>query len=197
MSRALTLAAVVACLVLGQARAESADPKVVETLLVRHSVASGSFTQAIDLVTMRVPIRSRGRFYFDEARGVAWYVDEPIPSLTTLTPAGLRVDGRAIDTGGGAHWIVDLLQAMLRADVASLASMFTVHCDIVDGSWTLRLVPDGNALARIFSDVELAGASAVRSVVLTNIRGDVTTIHLADIEPLDALPQDVLRALEH
>ena len=169
----------------------------IEQTIVRHRIMHGTFTQHIDLVAMSIPISSRGRFYFHEDLGIAWLVDSPVESLTTLTDKGILADGRDLDAGSSGRWVVDLLQAMLRGDLDALTRVFSATPVSIDEGWKLDLVPSSGVLARVFERVELVGAQAVEQVVITNVNGDQTTIDLPDIEPLDSLPDTIRQVLEN
>ncbi|MDA1075501.1 MAG: outer membrane lipoprotein carrier protein LolA [Proteobacteria bacterium] len=167
----------------------------ISTMLERHAISEGVFTQQIDLHSMTFPIRSSGRFYFHQDLGIAWYVDQPIESLTTLTDQGIFADGRVVDAGSGSRWVVDLLQAMLRGDMQTLTRIFEVHGSADVSGWDLHLVPAEGVLKRVFRHVDLHGSVSVERVVLTNVNGDRTTIDIKGTNPLVQLPDDVTQAL--
>lgn len=177
----------------GAARAaDAADDAAaaVRERLATPAVLRGRFEQEKHLSGFRNPLRSRGTFLLVRDRGVAWDTTEPFASSLVLDRDRIVAtlpDGRrdvlldAAEAPATAA-VNALLLALVAGDLDALAPRFAMTGTLADdGGWTLRLVPRGAPLDRVFAHVDLAGDRFVREVRIAESGGDRSTIRFLDL----------------
>ena len=84
--RTATLVVLLGLSALARAGDGAALIQQIEALLTSNPLLAGEFVQSIEIAALSRPIESSGRFYFQEAEGIAWYVDRS-PKSTNSKPS--------------------------------------------------------------------------------------------------------------
>jgi hypothetical protein len=175
-------------LLLGAAPAEH-----IEALLAKPKVLCGRFDQNKQLVGLKKPLISNGRFCVVVDKGVLWRTVQPFASTLRLTRdeivqlqgerVALRLDAKKEPM---VRMINSILFALLAGDLSQLEKLFEIDGSVVHGNWSVKLKARAPALAQAIGAIDLAGGAYVRHVVITESSGDRTTIVFTAIETGDA-----------
>jgi hypothetical protein len=154
---------------------------------LRVEYGSMAFTQTRHLSGVRAPLVSRGQVTVARER-VDWHVAQPLNIRTTITPAGITqsIDNappeRITPQGGSDAFFSSAgLMDLLAGNLSALDAHYVVArgAPKADGSWSMRLTPRAQGLARFVSHIEVAGCERIRSVELRQANGDRMVIALA------------------
>lgn len=173
--------------------AESVLISQINALLKRDETIAGEFVQSIKIAALSRPVESAGRFYFQAARGIAWYVDSPLPSSIFINEQG-QLSGSAAGMRSqptGMQWIADLTQSLLLGDLARLSSMFDLAGESGEEAWAIQLTPTEPLLAQLFERVDMSGSDIVQQIVLHTTTNDRIHIRFLNVRSLAMLPAAV------
>ena len=177
----------------------AAGPLVkIQSMIARPSVLCGRFDQTKQLVGIKKPLASNGRFCVIADKGVLWRSLYPFPNTLRLTRdeivqfqqdrVTLRLDAKQEPT---VRVINSMLFAVLAGDLSRLESMFEADGAIHDNSWTVTFKAREAALAKVINTIALAGDAYVKTVNISEASGDRTAIVFSGIETGDgALKKD-------
>ena len=165
----------------------------IEALLAKPKVLCGRFDQTKQLVGLKKPLASNGRFCVIADKGVLWRTLQPFPSDLRLTRdeivqlqgerVALRLDAKKEPM---VRVINSVLFALLAGDLSRLEKLFEIDASVGHGSWSVKLKARAPALAQAIGAIALAGGAYVRQVIITEPSGDRTTILFSAIETGDA-----------
>lgn len=168
----------------------------VHALLDKAPVVKGKFEQLKTVQGFKRPLRSSGVFVAAHSKGIAWQVQQPFASTLIVTPDSLQ--SRDADGALSAQMntseepalrtVNAMLFAVMSADVQQLEAMFEVSGQIQGQEWTLHLTPKDALLAGWLESIDVQGQAFVRRVVLQEVRGDRSEIHLLDAASSAELP---------
>ena len=176
----------------GAAARAIADAKVVR----------GRFVQRRHLAGLTRPLESSGTFVFAREAGIDWHTHQPFDSQFLLT--GSHITQR---DEGGVSLRIDAAEqpalavvsrvffALFELDLEKLSRDFELFGESAGyGGWVLGLKPRTDAMAGVFRQALVRGASAVARVTLEDGNGDASEIEFHDVQ-FDArgLTSDELR----
>lgn len=160
----------------------------IQAALARPDVLCGLFAQEKDLVGLRRPVASAGRFCLVAGRGALWHTTAPFTSVLRLTPDAItESDGDRVTTRVTAQQeptirlVNEVLFAVLAGDLAQLARRFTIAATIDGTVWRARLVPRDAGFRSVIGELVISGDAYVRRLELTEASGDRTRIGFRDI----------------
>jgi hypothetical protein len=163
-------------------------------------VVSGDFLQEKFLRPLPRALTSTGRFILNGDDALLWQTRTPLVEDLRIHRAG--VDARAASGAWQplpAHDQVarqaGLFLAALAGDTSRLQESFTLHLAGSAAAWSLRLIPRGALLARVFVEIRLEGDDQVRRIELRETSGDRSVIDLRNIQARAALDDEQRRAL--
>ena len=155
----------------------------VRARLGQPAVLRGEFEQSKHVAGFKKALQSKGDFLVARNRGVIWRTREPFPSVLKLTPdeivatqggeIAFKLSANAEPT---VRVINGLMFSLLNGDVAALAEQFKIAGTADNKSWSLTLVPNQAAFAKILTRIELSGDLYVRKMAMDEANGDRTVI---------------------
>jgi hypothetical protein len=165
----------------------------IESLLAKPKILCGRFDQNKQLVGLKKPLISHGRFCVVVEKGVLWRTLQPFASNLRLTRdeivqfqgerVALRLDAKKEPM---VRMINSVLFALLAGDLNQLEKLFEIDGRVDNGNWRVKLKARAPALAKAIGAIDLAGGAYVRQVIITESSGDRTTISFTGIETGDA-----------
>ena len=170
--------------------------------LARAQVLSGTFTHQKHLSEIPRPLTSTGEFKFVRELGVYWHTRKPFDSVVVLTPSGIleRAEGSqtlrlSADEQPAVRMIASVFLALFTLDMTTLERSFALSAVSSGGRWTIGLTPRGGAIAQVFRQATVSGATDVEQVVLIDAHGDRTVIDLSAVEYSNTPPDARTRSL--
>jgi len=164
----------------------------IEALLARPKILCGRFDQTKQLVGLKKPLASNGRFCVVAEKGVLWRSLQPFPSMLKLTRdeilqlegdrVALRLDAKQEPA---VRMINGVLFAALAGDFERLKNIFDIEGAVQNGAWSVTLKARSAALAKAIGTIALEGGAYVRNVMIVEASGDRTKIVFSDIRSGD------------
>ena len=165
----------------------------IQALLARPKVFCGRFDQTKQLVGLKKPLASNGRFCVIADKGVLWRTLQPFPNSLRLTRdeivqlQGERVAFRLDASKEPAvRMINSVLFSLLAGDLSQLEKLFEIDGSVDGNSWRVSLKARESGLAKTVGAIALAGGGYVQQVTISEANGDRTTITFTAIETGDA-----------
>ena len=193
MKSAFFLALAAAPLLIG-----AAPVAEIQSMLARPKILCGRFEQTKELVGLKKPLASSGRFCVVADKGVLWRSLQPFPSVLKLTPneivqlegdrVALRLDAKQEPA---VRMINGVLFAALAGDLERLKNLFDIDGGIRNDTWSVTLKARTVALAKAVGTISLEGGTYVRNVTIVEASGDRTKIAFSGIQSGDgAMSED-------
>ena len=164
----------------------------IEAMLARPKILCGRFDQTKQLVGLKKPLASNGRFCVVAEKGVLWRSLQPFPSMLKLTRdeilqlegdrVALRLDAKQEPA---VRMINSVLFAALAGDFERLKNIFDIEGAVQNGAWSVTLKARSAALAKAIGTIALEGGAYVRNVMIVEASGDRTKIVFSDIRSGD------------
>ena len=161
----------------------------IESILLKPAVLCGRFEQKKQLVGLKNPVNSAGRFCVVADKGVLWRTLQPFPNTLRLTrdeivqlhgdQVALRLETKKEPT---VRLINTVLFALLAGDIGQLEKLFEIDGSVQDRAWSIKLKPLESRLAKVIGSIALKGGVYVRSITIDEAGGDRTSIELLAIE---------------
>ena len=171
----------------------AAPVEKIQSMLARPKVLCGRFDQSKQLIGLKKPLTSNGRFCVVTDKGVLWRTLQPFPNTLKLTRdeiiqlrgerVALRLDAKQEPT---VRMINSVLFAMLAGDLEPLEKLFDIDGSAQDKSWNVTLKAREPGMAKVISSVILNGGVYVKSIVISETGGDRTEIVFSAIETGDS-----------
>ncbi|MFZ6758550.1 LolA family protein [Undibacterium sp. Ji50W] len=187
--RLSSLFALMAVLLTTNASATSALTTKIQNTLAKPAILCGRFDQTKQLVGMKKPLASNGRFCVINGKGVLWRTLQPFPNTLRLTRdeivhmqgdrVAMRLDAQKEPT---VRMINSVLFSLLSGDLGKLESLFEVDGTADAGSWKVSLKAREAALAKAIGQISLDGAAYVKNIHIDEASGDRTAIIFSDIK---------------
>lgn len=154
--------------------------------LADDAIVRGQFEQRKQIKGFKQPLLSKGDFVVARQKGVVWRTREPIVNVLVLTKDRLtsrQADGRVVQQLDSqrepmVRLIIELMFAMLSADMATLSQRFKFEGEVREDGWSLVLTPKDAALTAWASRIESQGDRYVRQVQWQDSMGDTTTLRM-------------------
>jgi Outer membrane lipoprotein carrier protein LolA-like len=170
----------------------------IQSMLAKPKVLCGRFEQSKQLVGLKKPVHSTGRFCVVADKGVLWRTLQPFPNTLKLTRdeivqlhgerVALRLDAKQEPT---VRMINSILFALLAGDLAELEKLFDVDGKAEDNSWSVMLKAREPGLAKAVGSMTLDGGVYVKNIVINEAGGDRTQITFSSIQTgADAMSAD-------
>ncbi len=164
----------------------------IQSMIARPKVLCGRFDQTKQLVGLKKPLASSGRFCVVADKGVLWRNLQPFPSTLRLTRdeilqlqgdrVALRLDARQEPA---VRMINSVLFAALAGDLDQLEKLFEIEGAASGDAWSVTLKARQPALAKAIGAIALEGGAYVRSVTISEAGGDRTSIVFSAIQTGD------------
>ena len=120
----------------------------IQSMLAKPKVLCGHFEQSKQLIGLKKPMVSNGRFCVVVDRGVLWRTLQPFPNTVRLTRdeivhlqgdrVAMRLDAKQEPA---VRMINGVLFALLAGDLGEIEKLFAVDGTIHDNSWRVTLKP--------------------------------------------------------
>jgi hypothetical protein len=178
----------IACSV-GAGQAYAAAPVAkIQAALAKPDVMCGRFDQSKQLVGIKKPLASSGRFCVVAGKGVLWRTLLPFPATVRLTRdeivqmqgdrVALRLDAKQEPV---VKMINSVLFSLLSGDLSQLDQLFDMDGSIDGKQWKVALTAKQPALAKAIGAIALEGSDYVKKVTINEAGGDHTDILFSDI----------------
>jgi hypothetical protein len=164
----------------------------IQSMLAKPKVLCGNFEQSKQLIGLKKPMVSNGRFCVVAEKGVLWRTLQPFPNTVRLTPeeivqlqgdrVAMRLDAKQEPA---VRMINSVLFALLAGDLYQIGKIFEVDGAIHQNSWRVTLTAREPALVRAISSVALEGGEHVKSITINETSGDRTSIAFSKIQTGD------------
>jgi hypothetical protein len=161
----------------------------IESMLLKPEVLCGHFEQKKQLVGLKNPVNSSGRFCVVADKGVLWRTLQPFPNTLRLTrdeivqvrgeQVAMRLEAKKEPT---VRLINTVLFALLAGDVRQLEKLFEIDGSVQNKVWSITLKALEPGLAKAIGSIALKGGVYVRSITIDEANGDRTSIDLMAIE---------------
>jgi Outer membrane lipoprotein carrier protein LolA len=161
----------------------------IQALLARPRVFCGRFDQTKQLVGLKKPLASNGRFCVIADKGVLWRTLQPFPNSLRLTRdeivqlqgerVAFRLDASKEPT---VRMINSVLFSLFAGDLSQLEKLFEIDGSVDGNSWRVTLKAREPGLAKTIGAIALAGGGYVQQVTIREANGDRTTITFTAIE---------------
>jgi outer membrane lipoprotein carrier protein LolA len=164
----------------------------IQSILAKPKVLCGRFDQSKQLVGLKNPVTSNGRFCVLADKGVLWRSLQPFPTTLRLTrdqivqTQGDRVMMRLdAQREPAVQMINNVLFALLAGDLAQLEKLFIMEGNVHDRSWSVALKAREPGLAKAIGGIALEGGVFVKSITISEANGDITKIVFSAIQTGD------------
>jgi hypothetical protein len=164
----------------------------IQSMLAKPKVLCGRFDQTKQLVGLKKPVKSTGRFCVVAEKGVLWRSERPFANTIKLTRdeiiqlqgerVTMRLDAKKEPT---VRVINSVLFALLAGDLDQLEKLFDIDGEVDHQSWRVTLKARAPALARAIGAITLDGAEYVKNIDIDEASGDRTRIVFSAIQTGD------------
>jgi outer membrane lipoprotein carrier protein LolA len=164
----------------------------IQSMLAKPKVLCGRFDQTKQLVGLKKPVKSTGRFCVVAEKGVLWRSERPFANTIKLTRdeiiqlqgerVTMRLDAKKEPT---VRMINSVLFALLAGDLDQLEKLFDIDGEVNHQSWRVTLKARAPALARAIGAITLDGAEYVKNIDIDEASGDRTRIVFSAIQTGD------------
>jgi Outer membrane lipoprotein carrier protein LolA-like len=155
----------------------------IQELLARPKVLCGRFYQNKQLVGLKNPVKSNGRFCVVADKGVLWRNLQPFPSTVRLTRDEIvQLQGERVAFRLGAkeeptvRVINQVMFALLAGNLGELEKIFEIDGSVDHSSWHVTLNARDPGVAKAIGKIALDGGEYVKNVVIDHASGDRTSI---------------------
>lgn len=164
----------------------------IQSMIAKPTVLCGRFDQTKQLVGLKKPVKSSGRFCVLAEKGVLWRSERPFANTIKLTRdeivqlqgerVAMRLEAKKEPT---VRMINSVLFALLAGNLDQLEKLFEIDGDVNYQSWHVTLKPRTAALARAIGAITLDGAEYVKNIAINESSGDRTSIVFSAIQTGD------------
>ena len=161
----------------------------IQAILEKPKILCGNFNQTKELVGIKKPLLSQGRFCIDANKGVLWRTITPFPNTLRLTRDEIsQIQGNQTTMRLDANqepvvrMINSVLFSLLAGDFSQLDNIFILNGDIKNKHWQVRLKAHDASLAKVIGNISLEGDKHVRKVIISEFNGDHTIITFSNIK---------------
>jgi hypothetical protein len=170
----------------------------IQELLARPKVLCGRFDQNKQLVGLKKPVKSNGRFCIAADKGVLWRTLQPFPNTVRLTRdeivqlQGERVAFRlSAKEEPTVRVINQVMFALLAGHLGELEKLFEIDGSVYQNSWNVTLNAREPAVAKAVGKIALDGGEYVKNVTIDHASGDRTSIVFSALQSgTDAMTAD-------
>ena len=165
----------------------------------------GRFVQARNLKGIASTLKSEGSFVLAPGKGLIWRIEEPIQTITIITPVGIQqiVNGSEVQRIDAAKvpfiaHFYDMLDGALMGDWTAMRHDFAVQTKGDRVAWRTLLTPvrPNDPIAGMLASIVITGGKMVDGVEISRTNGDSERIGFLDQAVSDvALSRDDARLL--
>ena len=184
MNRVLIVAVAIALL-----SSESFAQLAMGPTLAPGQTLHGRFVQARNLKGISSTLKSEGSFVLAPGKGLIWRIEDPIQTITIITPAGIRqiVDGSEVQRIDAAKvpfiaHFYDMLNGALMGDWTAMRHDFAVQTNGDRAAWRTLLTPvrPNDPIAGMLASIVITGGKMVDGVEISRTNGDSERIAFLD-----------------
>ncbi|MFJ2986695.1 outer membrane lipoprotein carrier protein LolA [Collimonas sp. NPDC087041] len=185
--RSLPVIALLACAGLPAHAAAPVDK--IQAMLARPPILCGRFDQSKQLVGIKKPLLSNGRFCVVSGKGVLWRTLQPFPNTLRLKRdeivqmqgdrIAMRMDAKQEPV---VRMINGVLFSLLAGDLSQLDKLFELDGSVQGNSWKVALKAREPALAKAIGTLALTGGAYVKTVTIDEASGDHTEITFSGLQ---------------
>lgn len=190
MKRLFTIPFIAGLLALSCLSAHAAAPVAkIQEMLARPPVLCGRFDQTKQLMGIKKPLLSNGRFCVVSGKGVLWRTLQPFPNTLRLKRdeivqmqgdrVAMRLDSKQEPV---VRMINSVLFSLLAGDLSQLETLFELDGSIQGNTWKVGLKAREPALAKAIGVLALSGGAYVKSVTINEASGDRTEITFSGMQ---------------
>jgi hypothetical protein len=149
----------------------------------------GRFQQERHLKGITVTLTSSGSFVLAPGKGLIWRIEQPIQTVTVITPVGIRqiVNGSEVQRIEASHVPVithfyDMLNGSLTGDWSTMHHDFAVQTTGDQRGWRTTLTPlrATDPIVGTLSSIVITGAKMVDAVNILRTNGDSERLTFLD-----------------
>jgi hypothetical protein len=165
----------------------------IQSMLAKPKVLCGHFEQSKQLMGLKKPMVSNGRFCVVADRGVLWRTLQPFPNTVRLTRdeivhlqgnrVAMRLDAKQEPA---VRMINSMLFALLAGDLGQIEKLFEIDGYIHDDLWKVTLKAREPALGKAISSIVLDGGAYVKNITISEASGDRSSIVFSEIQTGEA-----------
>ncbi len=170
----------------------------IQELLARPKVLCGRFDQNKQLVGLKKPVKSSGRFCVVADKGVLWRSLQPFPNTVRLTRdeivqlqgerVAFRLNAKEEPT---VRIINQVMFALLAGNLGELEKLFEIDGSVYQNSWNVTLNAREPAVAKAIGKIALDGGEYVKNITIDHASGDRTSIVFSGLQSgTDAMTAD-------
>ncbi|GAC1325703.1 MAG: hypothetical protein NVS3B11_00780 [Collimonas sp.] len=167
----------------------AAPVEKIQSMLARPPVLCGRFDQTKQLVGIKKPLLSNGRFCVVSGKGVLWRTLQPFPNTLRLKRdeivqmqgdrVAMRMDAKQEPV---VRMINSVLFSLLAGDLSQLQTLFELDGSVQGNSWKVALTAREPALAKAIGTLALSGGAYVKTVTINEASGDHTEISFSALQ---------------
>ncbi|MFC5474831.1 outer membrane lipoprotein carrier protein LolA [Paraherbaspirillum soli] len=167
----------------------AAPVEKIQAMLAKPPVLCGRFDQSKQLVGIKKPLQSNGRFCVVKGKGVLWSTLQPFPNTLRLKrdeivqmqgdKVAMRMDSKQEPV---VRMINSVLFSLLAGDLSQLQTLFELDGSVQGNSWKVALTAREPALAKAIGTLALTGGAYVKSVTISEASGDKTEISFSALQ---------------
>lgn len=204
MTRAPTSALIATIAIASLICIGAADVSMGPTLTAGQTL-HGRFVQQRHLQGLASTLKSSGTFVLAPGKGLIWRIEDPIETITVITPAGVRqiVNGSEVQHVDSAKvpfvaHFYDMLNGGLMGDWTAMRHDFAVKTTGDRAAWRTVLTPlhPDDPIAGMLASIVITGGKMVDGVDINRTNGD--SEHMAFLDQTvssAALSEDDARLL--
>ena len=141
----------------------------------------GRFLQERHLQGLASTLKSNGAFVLAPGRGLIWRIENPIQTITVITPLGIRqiINGNEVQHVDAAKvpyiaHFYDMLNGALMGDWTAMRHDFAVKTTGDRGAWRTVLTPlrPDDPIAGMLASIVVTGGKMVDGVDINRTNGD-------------------------
>ena len=141
----------------------------------------GRFIQERHLKGLASTLKSEGSFVLAPGKGLIWRIEQPIQTITVITPAGIRqiINGSEVQHVDAARvpfiaHFYDMLNGSLMGDWSAMRHDFAVKSTGDRQAWRTVLTPlrPDDPIAGMLASIDIAGGKMVDTVDINRANGD-------------------------
>jgi Outer membrane lipoprotein carrier protein LolA-like len=149
----------------------------------------GRFVQARNLKGISSTLKSEGSFVLAPGKGLIWRIEDPIQTITIITPAGIRqiINGNEVQRIDAAKvpfiaHFYDMLNGALIGDWTAMRHDFAVQTKGDRAAWRTLLTPvqPNDPIAGMLASIVITGGKMVDGVEISRANGDSERIGFLD-----------------
>jgi hypothetical protein len=155
----------------------------IQELLAKPKVLCGRFDQNKQLVGLKRPVKSNGRFCVVAEKGVLWRSLQPFSNTVLVTRdeivqlQGERVAFRlSAKEEPTVRVINQVMFALLAGNLGELEALFEIDGSVDHNDWRIALNPRDPGIAKAIGKMVLEGEEYVKNVTIDYASGDRTGI---------------------